>query len=49
MQQIEAGRFKAGSQLVMVHSGGLQAWHGMKRNVVNMAGDNAWQVIEKYL
>jgi 1-aminocyclopropane-1-carboxylate deaminase len=49
MQQIKAGRFKAGSQLVMVHSGGLQAWYGMKRNVMNLAGDNAWQVIEKYL
>ncbi len=49
MQQIEAGQFKVGSKLVIVHSGGLQAWHGMKRTVVKLAGDNTWQKIEAYL
>ncbi|MCK5918453.1 MAG: pyridoxal-phosphate dependent enzyme [Cocleimonas sp.] len=49
MQQIEAGQFKVGSKLVIVHSGGLQAWYGMKRKVVMLAGDYAWQKIEGYL
>lgn len=49
MQQIEAGRFKTGSNLVIVHSGGLQAWYGMKRSVVKLAGDHAWQKIADYL
>jgi hypothetical protein len=49
MQQIEAGQFKAGSKLVIVHSGGLQAWYGMKRSVVKLAGDPAWQKIAAYL
>lgn len=49
MQQIEAGKFKAGSKLLMVHSGGLQAWHGMKDKVIQLAGNIAWQKIAVYL
>ena len=49
LQQIEAGQFKAGSKLVILHSGGLQAWHGMKRHVATLAGNKAWKKIEAYL
>lgn len=49
MQQIEAGQFEVGSKLVIVHSGGLQAWYGMKHTVVKLAGDNTWQKIKAYL
>jgi 1-aminocyclopropane-1-carboxylate deaminase len=49
MQQIEAGQFKAGTQLLILHSGGLQAWHGMKDKVIRLAGNVAWQKIAVYL
>jgi len=49
MQQIEAGQFKAGSHLVVLHSGGLQAWYGMKKKVIRLSGYKAWEKIEAYL
>lgn len=49
MQQIEAEQFKAGTTLLMLHSGGLQAWYGMKDKVIRIAGKDAWQKIAAYL
>ena len=49
MQQIEAGQFKVGSHVVILHSGGLQAWYGMKKKVIILSGYKAWQQIEAYL
>jgi 1-aminocyclopropane-1-carboxylate deaminase len=49
MQQIAAGQFKTGSQLVIVHTGGLQAWHGMKEKVIKLSDNRVWQKIEAYL
>jgi 1-aminocyclopropane-1-carboxylate deaminase/D-cysteine desulfhydrase-like pyridoxal-dependent ACC family enzyme len=49
MQQIEAGQFKRGSKLVIVHSGGLQAWHGMKQKVISLSDHHTWQKIEASL
>ena len=33
MQQIEAGEFKTGTSICMVHSGGLQGWRGMEKRL----------------
>ena len=49
IEQIKTGRFKAGSKLLMLHSGGLQAWYGMKDKVIRIAGHKAWQKIVVYL
>lgn len=49
MEQIEEERFKTGTKLVIVHSGGLQAWHGMKQKVISLSGHSEWQKIEAYL
>ncbi len=49
MQQIELGEFKAGTSIIMVHSGGLQGWRGMQQRVINMVGSEKWRILEKYL
>ena len=49
IQQITSGQFKTGSQLVIVHTGGLQAWHGMKEKVIKLSGNLVWEKIEAYL
>ena len=49
MQQIESGKFEAGTRITMVHSGGLQGWRGMKLRVVKLMGAEKWQKIEKHL
>ncbi|MCK5813157.1 MAG: pyridoxal-phosphate dependent enzyme [Cocleimonas sp.] len=49
MQQIEAREFVAGSKVLMVHSGGLQAWYGMKDRVIRLAGEEVWKKITVYL
>ena len=49
MQQIEAGEFKAGTSICMIHSGGLQGWRGMEMRVSELAGGIAWKRIETLL
>lgn len=49
MQQIESGKFKAGTRITMIHSGGLQGWRGMKSRVIKLVGDEKWKKIEKHL
>ena len=49
IQQIDQGMFSRGSSVVMVHSGGLQAWYGMNKRVVQTAGEAAWGKIKDYL
>lgn len=45
----ETQPFKAGGHIVILHSGGLQAWYGMKKKVIKLSGYEAWQQIEAYL
>ena len=49
MQQIELREFKAGTNITMVHSGGLQGWRGMKSQVIKLVGDDGWRKIEAQL
>lgn len=49
VSQVESGEFASGSTVVLVHSGGLQAWYGMKQKVVRLAGDAAWDKISNAL
>ena len=45
LQNIEDGKFKSGSRIAIVHSGGLQAWYGMKNKVLQLGGEAAWETI----
>ncbi len=49
VKQIEMGQFATGTQLLILHSGGLQAWHGMQARVVQLAGSQAWKKIYQNL
>ncbi|MEE9309539.1 MAG: 1-aminocyclopropane-1-carboxylate deaminase/D-cysteine desulfhydrase [Cocleimonas sp.] len=46
MQQIAAGEFQAGTNITLIHSGGLQGWRGMKSRVIKLAGNAQWKKIE---
>ena len=45
MQQIEAGEFKSGTSITLIHSGGLQGWRGMQKRVIQLAGEENWKKI----
>ncbi|RTZ66781.1 MAG: 1-aminocyclopropane-1-carboxylate deaminase/D-cysteine desulfhydrase [Aquificaceae bacterium] len=49
LQNIEEGKFKSGSRIAIVHSGGLQAWYGMKNKVRQLGGEAAWEAIANKL
>ena len=49
MQQIEAGEFKSGTSITMIHSGGLQGWRGMQKRVIGLMGELYWEKIEAYI
>lgn len=43
---IEQGEFAEGSHIAIIHTGGLQAWYGMRSKVIKLKGEEAWQRIE---
>lgn len=45
MQQIESGEFKSGSTITMIHSGGLQGWYGMEKQVNKLSNETTWALI----
>lgn len=49
MKQIENREFKKGSSICIVHSGGLQGWRGMKRQVIKFGGEKSWAIIKDQL
>lgn len=49
MQQIKTGEFTEGSSICIVHSGGLQGWRGMKRQVIKLGGNKTWAIINSSL
>ena len=49
IKNIEDGKYKAGSSIAIVHSGGLQAWYGMKDRVIRLGDENAWATIANKL
>jgi len=49
MQQIEAGEFQAGTKMTIIHSGGLQGWRGMKKRVIQLAGQDKWDLLQSHL
>lgn len=49
VQNIESGKFKSDSRITVVHSGGLQAWYGMKAKVIQLGGKSAWEAIANKL
>ena len=49
VQQIESGEFSAGQSIVLIHSGGLQGWRGMKKRVIALGGEPAWEIIASYV
>lgn len=49
MQQIEAGEFQAATKITMIHSGGLQGWRGMKKCVIQLAGEDKWNKVLSHL
>lgn len=48
-EMIRVGKIKKHSRLAIVHSGGLQAWHGMKERVIRLKGECFWGRIEELL
>jgi 1-aminocyclopropane-1-carboxylate deaminase/D-cysteine desulfhydrase-like pyridoxal-dependent ACC family enzyme len=46
---IRAGDIKPHTNLAIVHSGGLQAWRGMKDRVIRLKGEGFWRRIEALL
>ncbi|HIP94581.1 MAG TPA: pyridoxal-phosphate dependent enzyme [Leucothrix sp.] len=49
MQQIKSGEFPEGTSICIVHSGGLQGWRGMERQVIKLSGSKSWAIISKKL
>lgn len=49
IQQIEAGEFKQGQSITILHTGGLQGWRGMQGSVESLAGNTAWKQILKII
>jgi len=49
LEMIQAGDIKAQTKLAIVHSGGLQAWRGMKARVIRLKGECFWGRIEALL
>ena len=49
IEMIGQGEIKPQSRVAIVHTGGLQAWRGMKERVVRLKGESFWQRIELYL
>jgi 1-aminocyclopropane-1-carboxylate deaminase len=49
IEQVEAGEFKTGQVITLIHSGGLQGWRGMQQRVESIGGANAWKQISLYL
>lgn len=49
MQQIQKGVFEQGAHIVIIHSGGLQGWRGMKPKIIKKFGINDWNTIETAL
>ena len=45
VQDIRSGKFKKNTHIALLHTGGLQAWHGMKDKVIQLRGDEAWDKI----
>lgn len=48
-EMIRAGDIEVGTRLAIVHSGGLQAWRGMKERVIRLRGECFWGRIEELL
>lgn len=48
-EMIRVGGVKPHTQLAIVHSGGLQAWRGMKERVIRLKGECFWGRIEALL
>ena len=48
-EMIRTGEIKSQSKLAIVHSGGLQAWRGMKERVIRLKGECFWRRIEALL
>ncbi|HHL19853.1 MAG TPA: pyridoxal-phosphate dependent enzyme [Thiothrix sp.] len=48
-EMICAGDIKSHTTLAIVHSGGLQAWRGMKERVIRLKGECFWGRIEREL
>lgn len=48
-EMIRAGEIEPHTKLVIVHSGGLQAWRGMKERVIRLKGECFWGRIEELL
>jgi len=42
INQLENNEFSRGSTICIVHSGGLQGWRGMKRQVIKLGGEESW-------
>lgn len=49
LEMIEQGDIKPQSTVAVIHSGGLQAWRGMKERVIRLKGEHFWQSIEAHL
>ncbi len=42
LELIEDNQIEEGQSIGMIHTGGLQAWHGMRDKVVALGGESAW-------
>ena len=49
IKQMDNNEFKRGSSICIVHSGGLQGWRGMKRQVIKFGGEKSWAIIKDKL
>lgn len=49
LQQIEEGVFAPKTNITMIHTGGLQGWRGMKKQVIRLGGEQSWRTINLHL
>ncbi len=49
IESIENNEIPEGKHICLLHTGGLQAWHGMRRKVIKVSGEAAWNRINEAL
>ena len=49
IEMIKNNQIEQGKHICVIHTGGLQAWMGMRDKVVKLRGEEAWRQIERAL
>jgi len=49
LELIEDKQIEEGQHICLIHTGGLQAWYGMRDKVVALGGESAWTRIQAFI